>query len=581
MITLPDTRALRRTHPTPIARWVAGCLLLISVVVFWVVWAKYAVNIPKWDDHVLKLFLFNVEREPSIFGKINQFFIQHNEHRIVYDRLITWLDYTLFGKLNYVHLMAVGNLSLFGLLVIFGLVLGRSAVQSSRYPSQRSPVNWADGLLYLPPVAFLLLNLSQWENMFWGMAALQNFTVLFWVVWVVYLLSFTRHFGAALFLAIVATLTSGNGILVWPVGLLLLILQAVSRTSITFKSVLIWVAGATLTIGLYFLNYAKPPSNPPIPGSVLGLIKGWLAFNGSAAEAFSIRPVVVSCVLLGGLSVALILGICLRILLKQLSRFPLSSLDYFFLGIAAFLIGTSLVVAWTRTGYGLPTLLTSRYKPYSLLMLALLYTYLVTESQQPAKSWMLRVGVAFSALLMASSYLTYLNEAIGLRHYLLTSQFNWSYQTNQGTVSADSVSSHYLTLAPAFYDTALPTIYGAKPAATIPVIVQKTPGGYEVSNSTLPALSLGDQAYYLLLRSAKRTYLLPVRQNQSPIRRAIFQPDHVLTNGFRANVSPGELDADRYQLFIFAVSDGAVKLYATNQSIESAGPPNSTVRQNW
>lgn len=552
------------------------------MVVFWIVWNKYAVNVPKWDDHPLKGFLANLEREPSFFGKITQFFLQHNEHRIVYDRLITWLDYTLFGKLSYVHLMTVGNLSLFGLLVIFAVVLGRSATKPGRMSAQRSLTNWADALLYLPPVAFLLLNLSQWENMFWGMAALQNFTVLFWVVWAIYLLSFTRNFGATLLLAVVATLTSGNGILVWPVGLLLLLLQAVSRTSVTLKSVLVWVAGAVVTVGLYFLNYTKPPGNPPNRGSVLELIKGWLAFNGSAAEAFSIRPVVVWCVVLGGLSLVLLLGICLHILRKRLSHFSLSSLDYFFLGMAAFLVGTSLVVAWTRTGFGLPTLLTSRYKPYSLLLLSLLYTYLVGESRQPGRSWLLRVGVAFSALLMASSYLTYLGETISLRHYLLTSQFNWSHPTNRGTVLVDSISARYLTLSPAFYDdNALPTIYTGTPSATVPITVQKTPGGYDVLNTTLPALGLVDQAYYLVLRSAKRTYLFPVRQNQRSIHRAIIQPAHLFTNGFRANVSPNELDAGSYRLFLLAVADEAITLYATNQSIQSAGSPQTTVIQNW
>ena len=551
------------------------------MVVFWGVWANYAVNVPKWDDHPLKGFLANVEQKPSFFDKIGQFFLQHNEHRIVYDRLITWLDYTLFGKLSYVHLMAVGNLSLIGLLVIFGLVLGQSVTKPGWYPTRRSPVNWVDSLIYLPPVAFLLLNLSQWENMFWGMAAVQNFTVLFWVVWTIYLLSFTRHFGAALLLAVVATLTSGNGILVWPVGLFLLLLQTVSRTSVTLKSVLIWVIGAIITISLYFLNYTKPPANPPIQSTALELIKGWLAFNGSAAEAFSVRPIVITCVVLGGLSLVLVLGICLHILRNWLSRFPLSSLDYFFLGMAAFLVGTSLVVAWTRTGFGLPTLLTSRYKPYSLLLLALLYTYLVSELRQPAKLWALRVGVAFSALLMASSYLTYLGETIGLRHYLLISQFNWSHPNNRGTVTVDSVSGRYLTLAPAFYDNSLPTIYGHTPTATVPIAMQKTPAGYELSNETLPALGLGDQAYYLLLRSAKRTYLFPVRQNQQSSRRALFQPAHLFTSGFRASVSPSDLDADLYQLFLLAVADKTVTLYATNQSIQSAGSSGTTVIQNW
>lgn len=582
MITLHDTRSLRQTRPASVALWVAAGLLLIPVIVFWAVWASYAVNVPKWDDHVLKWFLLKFEEGPSLFEKIYQLFRQHNEHRIVYDRLVTWLDYSLFGKFSYVHLMAVGNLSLLGLVALFGVVLSRSKTLPITRQNGRSSVNWADGLLYLPPVAYLLLNLSQWENMFWGMAALQNFTVILWVVWTIYLLSFTRHVGAALVMAVVATLTSGNGLLVWPVGLILLLLQVVSRTQIRFTSVVIWLTGAVISVGLYFLHYIKPAGNPPNQASFTALVRGWLAFNGSAAEAFSIQPVVGSCVVLGGLCVVLMASICLYILKKWLERRTFAPFDLFFLGVAAFLIGTSVVVAWTRTGFGINTLLTSRYKLYSLLILSLLYSYLVSQLPRPAKPWVLRLGLAFSILLMASSYLTYLGDTVWLRQWLLTSEsFNRTHLTNRGDVSLDSVTQRYLNLPSGFYDTALSTLYTATPSATVPVNVQKIPGGYTLTNTTLPAQGLGDNGNYLLLRSAKRIYLFPVRQNQQSIRRAFLKPTNLFSNGFWTSVSTEELSADRYQLFIFTISDKTPTLYATNQFLESTGPAQTTVIKNW
>src|SRR5205823_6463260 len=144
---------------------------------------------------------------------------------IVYDRLITWLDFSLFGKLNYRHLMVVGNLSLVGLLAIFGLVFGRTLSLDNKNLVSQYSFSLTDCLIYLPPVAFLLLNLSQWENMFWGMAALQNFTVVLWIVGAIYVLSFTQNLPFALLMAIAATLTSGNGILIWPIGFVILFHQ--------------------------------------------------------------------------------------------------------------------------------------------------------------------------------------------------------------------------------------------------------------------------------------------------------------------------------------------------------------------
>ncbi|WP_332369500.1 hypothetical protein [Spirosoma telluris] len=154
MVTLHDTRQSRQTRSGRLDLWVAIVLLLIPVFVFWYVWTSYAVNIPKWDDHVLKAFLYNLDKESSVTGKIYELFRQHNEHRIVYDRIITWLDFHLFGKFSYRHLMVVGNLSLLGLIAIFGLVLGQSATMQVRDQNRHPSLTLANCLLYLPRLRF-------------------------------------------------------------------------------------------------------------------------------------------------------------------------------------------------------------------------------------------------------------------------------------------------------------------------------------------------------------------------------------------------------------------------------------------
>lgn len=558
----------------------AGLLLLIAVVAFWVVWAEYATNVPKWDDHVLRAFLFNLDQQTSFSGKIGQFFRQHNEHRIVYDRLITWLDYHLTGKLNFVHLMFVGNLSLLGLLAVFGLVLS----QSERVPktfSHRSVMDWRTGLVYLPPVAFLLLNLSHWENMFWAMAALQNFTVMLWVFGAIYALAYTQKIGLALLLAVAATLTSGNGLLIWPVGFGILLLQTIFENKASRTKLLVWIGTAVAAFVLYFWGYQKPPGNPPLKSSFVQLLKGWLAFNGSAAEAIPVESVVTVCVLLGGICLVLVLLCCLNILRKYLSREALTPLDFFFLGAAAFVIGTSAVVAWTRTGFGINTLITSRYKLYSLLLIALLYTYIVSQIGAQLKKWVLWSTLLFSVALMVGSYFVYLNEAIWWRQRMQTDQFNWTHGSNQPVATIDSVSRNYTSLSPAFYDTALPTIYGAAQQPIVPVQVTKTPDGYDVLNTNLPAQGIGDGGNFMVARSAKRTYLFPVRQTKGTIRRAIFQPENLLTTGFRSSILPAELDTGVYELFVLTISENRSTLYETGKTVESSGKTGATTVTNW
>lgn len=581
LVTLPDTRQSRQTRSGSSKLWIAALLLLIPVGVFWYVWGVYATNVPKWDDHVLRFFLFALDEETSFSGKIYQFVKQHNEHRIVYDRLIAWLDYHLTGKLNFVHLMFVGNLSLMGLLAVFGRVLSPSAgVPDGSFVRGRG-VNWQVGLIYLPPVAFLLLNLSHWENMFWGMAALQNFTVMLWVFLAIYVLAYTQKTGLALVLALAATLTSGNGLLVWPVGFGMLLLQTGLAGKKESRNLIQWISVAILAFVGYFWQYKKPPGNPPLQSSFFQFIKGWLAFNGSAAEAVPVGPVVGLCVLLGGICLLLVLVICLNLLRKYLSRKPLSPLDFFFLGTVAFLIGTSAIVAWTRTGFGFNTLITSRYKLYSLLLMAVLYVYLVNQAGASVKKWVLTGGLLFGSVLMAGSYLTYLGDTIWWRQWMLTNQFNWSHSGNGPTVSRDSISERYTSLAPSFFDAVLPAIYGPARPTPIAVQVTKTPEGYELVNTTSLAQGLVNAGNFVVARSVKRTYLFPVRQNKGSVRVAIFAPSTLFIAGFRAVISPVELDAGVYQILVLNVSDKGASLYPTNQTIQSVGEAGATTKTNW
>lgn len=581
MVTLSNTPQTQQKGYGLVAGLVAGGLVLIPVILFWFVWSTYSVSIPKWDDHVLRAFLSAVDKETSFSGKLYEFYRQHNEHRIVYDRIITWLDFSLFGKFNYRHLMLVGNLSLLGLIALFGLVLGRSTVSQGKKANRQIAPSLTDYLLYLPPVAFLLLNLSQWENMFWGMAALQNFTVLFWVFWTIYQLAFSNRLWPALVLATAATLTSGNGLLIWPIGFAMLLLQQLLEKRPNRNALIIWSVSAILLIGLYFFDYQKPPGNPPARGSLFDLIKGWLAFSGAAAEAFPVGPAFAKCLIVGSIATVLALGSWVYLLEKGFVKKQFPPFSYFFFGATAFVLGTAATVAWSRVGFGLPLLITSRYKIYSLLLLTLVYCFIIVQQRKTGRLWTLVLGLLFSAGLMASSYLTYLSDTLYWRHWLVTHQFNWTHNANNGTISIDSVSSHYTALAPAFYDTTLPTIFGQPTQPVVPIQIAKEPSGYIIQNTTLPAQGIRDEGPYLLARSDSRSYLFPVRQKQQSVKAARFLPAHLFTNGFTADVPTEEMIAGSYQLFILTIANGKASLYPTNQTIESAGPPTTTLKKNW
>ena len=587
----PD-RLTRSVHTSaqPLWVWVAVSL---PVIVFALVWQYYAVNVPKWDDHALRYYLYLFDQETTVSGKIYQLFKQHNEHRIVYDRIIATLDYWLFGKMSYVHLMVVGNLSLVGLLAIFGSVLLRAG----------------KSLLYLVPVSLLLFNLSHWENMFWGMAALQNFSVVFWVVLTIYCLSYTNRWGLALLSAVLATLTSGNGLLVWPLGLVLLLLQLPAyqrrvdgKTNRPGRLLVGWIVVGVLVITLYFVGFAKPAGNPPDRGPLTDLLKGWLAFTGAAAEALPTSSPLSVSIRLGGLMVLATLGLGVWSLrtywagvtnaIRHIFRAGTShsstansipSTVLFFWGCVAFILGTAAIVAWTRTGFGLDLIYTSRYKIYSLTLLALLYVYAAVALPDYAGRWVSVAGGLGSLLIAWLSHNAYVDDTIWWRHWMLTDQqFNWTYTTNRPIGQLDAITKHYTTPAPAFYDTNPAIFYGTSQAPTMPVTITKTPTGFEVNQATLTIQDQRDSRAYVVVRSPKRTYLFPTRQHQNLNKRTRFWPANPFTTGFAAPIAATDVAAGQYEVLILTVDpNGQMTLHPTGQTIASLGQTVAPIQKNW
>ncbi len=568
---------VRQTSPAAIR--VAGWMvLLVPVMAFALVWFRFAVNVPKWDDHALKNFLLLFQQETTLSGKVYQVFKQHNEHRIVWDRLITWLDYTLFGKLSYVHLMAVGNLSLVGLLAIFGLVIRQEDERNFAQIGQRS-------IWYAVPVACLLFNLAQWENMFWGMAALQNFSILLWVAGSIYLLAYTRHEWAALGLSVLATLTSGNGLVIWPITLGILLHQVLTSAPRirSWQPLIRQTVGALVSIGLYFTGYQKPDVTPSAKVGPAQLIQGWLAFTGSAAEAFPLGSPFRNCVLLGGMMLMLVLVFALTLIRQQGFSRPWPPAAYFFVGMAGFLLATGAVVTWSRVGFSLETLITSRYKIYSLSLLSLLFVYAVVTLPRRFQRVTLWTGLAAGGTLAWLSYPAYIDQTRRLQQYLLTSQFNWTYTENRPVSTIDAQTAQLINNAPAPYDRCLDQVFGpATAAVTAPDTLYETGTGYLVSFTTSLPVHPGGQTIYIRLRSNRHTWLAAGTPVLNPSRWAGLGLANRFRPGVTAMIQQTDFPGGTYQIDVLTVPDtGPCQLHPTGRSITLSGTPLPTRRTNW
>ncbi|OZI09395.1 hypothetical protein BWI93_04380 [Siphonobacter sp. BAB-5385] len=537
---------------------IAFVALLVGLVpIFWYfsLLHTYALNIPKWDDHGLRAFIERVESAETLGQVFQAFWRQHNEHRIVYDRIISFLDYTLTGKLNFVHLMWVGNASLLLLLVVWG-----KALQPYR------------SLAYLLPLPFLLFNLSQWENMYWGMAALQNFSVVAWVACGLYALSYHRTLGWAIGWGILAGITSTNGLLLWPIGAVLLFLRS-SR-----KKAWLWTGLGILFWILYFLHYNKTEQpTQPVTNKVLTFIRSVLLFSGSVAEPLWPRKSTLVVLATGALLVLAALGMTTQLSWKAW-RLKLTSLDTFLLGMLAFVGGTTVMVAIGRMGFDEATFMTSRYKIYTILLTMLVYTWLLMQVSTTVRK---AIGVTASVLgvaILLGCYSYFYDDTLRLRNQLLSMQFNWTYP--RVPVKEPLINDP----APAWYDAYADDMIKGEFARwkPYPISLQPSAAYTLLTSEGVPTGKDFLDSYYLL-RSLKKSYLVPfgftttTQPFASPTREQYVQPVS------QTAVSHAEYEPGLYLVFVIRqTATGSPRFYQTGRSIHiQPRPQTPALPQNW
>jgi hypothetical protein len=138
---------------------------LIPIIIYFLCWYIYSENIPITDDFpAIFLTIFSYLNGDNL---IYNLFKQHNEHLIVYDRLVTLFYFWAFKNINLKYLSLIGNLSLLPMLYIFWKTLKSKGIYK----------------FAIIPIAFWLFNLANYENMIFAMASLQNNTIVLFVLY--------------------------------------------------------------------------------------------------------------------------------------------------------------------------------------------------------------------------------------------------------------------------------------------------------------------------------------------------------------------------------------------------------------
>lgn len=552
-------------------------IILIPIGIYFVAWDYYAINIPKWDDHALKAFIVEYVHAGTWQGKLKALFKQHNEHRIALDRFFAWLDFSIFGTLNYRHLMLVGNLLLVAVIPLWYVLL-----KNNKKP-----------LFALVPVSFIWLTLAFWENMYWGMAAIQNFGVITLMLWTIYLSLQPKPlpFILAIFLGALTISTSAIGILVLPICAFLLFISADRK-----RSVILAVAGI-IGILAYFWTYKQPDTNPDSRASIFQLAKGYMAFLGSFAESIPVKDHFGACVILGIVlflvAVSIISATLFRISTKKYTVKFERITDLFCLGTLLFILGTALIVVYGRAGFGLEGLITSRFKIYSVLLLMVAYLYIVIPIRGSFLSPYITAIIFLAITFNVFSYHYHLVDAFNLRKYMTTMQFNWTYMDKSLQAPADtSFAARIVKKTPVFYQKWLPLIavadrqqYAGNSRALTELYAattfEKTQNSLLVKNTGFTSQRLQDSGIYILLSSDKRFYVYPTYRIRNNNRKELFLKQYYFAPGFYADIPFSELDKGQYKVAIIRQQGDETGILFQQDKISVDHVTKNKVKVNW
>ncbi len=394
---LPKNMFTNKLNPKTVVLIV---LAFLPGYVFYCFLFLFTVNIPYWDDYDSILNFSNDFQKSNIGEKIKLIFSQHNEHRIVFSRIVILISYYLTGKINFKLLTLIGNMSLIGLAVLF----------------LKSVVFLHKKFLYFIPIIFLLFQPQYWGDIYFATPSLANFYALFFAFAALYLLfkQTQRCFLYSLLLALLATFTNANGMLVFLAALPALFYQK------KYKEIIIWICVGTVCILVYSHGYIKPAYHPDIFNSVfvhpcytiiyfftfLGLCFSDISINFGKAIYF-LPPII---------------GVIFSLYFIYLIKIKFYKRNLVIFSFLLFLFLTSFVTALCRSGF---YSFASRYKIISILMFALFYLSLIVISTGNIRRNIYLISLSFAILFNVISYSVNFRNIILQKKYLIEGVALW------------------------------------------------------------------------------------------------------------------------------------------------------------
>src|SRR5690242_20633334 len=191
-----------------------GFFIAAPAIIFYSILFRQLVGVPIADDYYALLDFSNHMREtPNLLAKAHYFLIsQYNQYKLFFEHALFWIQLELLGHLDLKVLCILGDSFVLCLaILLWKMFLPRAIDLRGR-------------LMFFVPIPWLLFQLQYAQTLNFSMGALQNLPVLLFSFAAIYfLLRGTRWtFCCALACLVLAVSSSGNGLLMIPIGMLII-----------------------------------------------------------------------------------------------------------------------------------------------------------------------------------------------------------------------------------------------------------------------------------------------------------------------------------------------------------------------
>jgi len=322
---------------------------------------KFATNFPYADQWELVPFLKKiVNHQPLTLSDLAS---QHNEHRLLFPRLI------MLGLASMTHWNTKYEMyfSYFLLVCIFAFLLSqlfRLYTQVAIIPHVKFAIISSCLLL-----SVLTFSVTQHDNLLVGWQ-LQIYLNILAVLFCLFMFSHkeqltTLDFILAAVAGIIATYSFANGVLIWPIGFLVLLVRRQLNNS-SFYPVLGWVILSIVILYLYLHNYQKPGQHPSLLTALYNP-KGYVLYvlNYLGTPIVELRLAAVIPPYVGGAVGVVAICLLTYFLFKDYLFFNRVSL--FWHGLLLYALLSAAITGIGRTGFGAEQAIVSRYVTISNL----------------------------------------------------------------------------------------------------------------------------------------------------------------------------------------------------------------------